>query len=64
MLGNGVLGLGIGLLFASSAIALVDISSVHHRAKAISSMELSVYVGTATGSFIAGRIAESRGFDD
>lgn len=27
-------------------------------------MELSVYIGTATGSFIAGRIAETRGFDD
>lgn len=62
MIGNGVLGLGIGLLFASSAVALVEISSVHHRAKAISFMELSVYVGTATGSFIAGRIAEDSGF--
>ena len=64
MIGNGVLGLGIGLLFASSVIALVDISSVHHRAKAVSSMELSVYMGTAFGAFIAGRIAESRGFDE
>ncbi|OLS24097.1 MAG: putative MFS-type transporter YcaD, partial [Candidatus Heimdallarchaeota archaeon LC_2] len=64
MIGNAILGLGIGLLFASSAIALVEISSVHHRAKAISFMELSVYVGTATGSIIAGRIAHDSGFDN
>ncbi|MHA2029235.1 MAG: MFS transporter [Candidatus Kariarchaeaceae archaeon] len=64
MFGNGFLGLGIGLLFASSAISLVNISSVHHRAKAISSMELAVYIGTAGGSFLAGRIAHERGFDN
>ncbi len=59
-LGNGFVGLGIGILFASSAISLTDIFPSANRAKAISLMELSVYIGTTLGAFTAGLLGVSR----
>ncbi|MHA2169091.1 MAG: MFS transporter [Candidatus Kariarchaeaceae archaeon] len=56
-LGNSIVGIGIGLLFASSAIALTDISTPIHRGKGISLMELSVYLGASIGAILAGNVA-------
>lgn len=53
-IGNSLVGLGIGTLFASSAISLTDIVRPADRAKAISLMELSVYLGAALGALLAG----------
>ncbi len=57
--GNGLVGLGVGIIFASSTIALTDISTNQHRAKAVSSMELSVYLGTTFGSLNTGFVSET-----
>ena len=53
-IGNAFLGLGIGMIFAASTVALTDISTPMHRAKAISMMELSVYGGNTLGALYAG----------
>ncbi len=52
VLGNALLGAGAGFVYAGSTIALTDYSGVANRSKAVSVMELSVYLGTAFGSFI------------
>lgn len=52
IIGNGLLGAGAGLVFAGSTIALTDYSGVAKRSQAVSLMELSVYIGTAIGSFL------------
>ncbi|MHA2249804.1 MAG: MFS transporter [Candidatus Kariarchaeaceae archaeon] len=62
-IGNSIVGMGIGLLFASSAIALADIATPMHRAKGLSLMELSVYAGTSIGAIIAGNVAETWDFE-
>ncbi|RMG35127.1 MAG: MFS transporter [Methanobacteriota archaeon] len=52
VLGNGLLGAGAGFVYAGSTVALTDYSGIGNRSKAVSLMELSVYLGTAFGSFI------------
>jgi MFS family permease len=53
-IGNAFIGLGIGMIFAASTVALTDISTPMHRAKAIGMMELSVYGGNTLGALYAG----------
>ena len=56
LFGNSVSGLGIGVLFAASTISLTDLATPAHRAKGISLMELSVYIGTTIGALFSGVI--------
>lgn len=57
--GNALVGLGIGIFFASSAVSLTDIFPASKRGMAISLMELSVYAGSAFGAFLAGLVGIS-----
>ncbi len=52
VIGNTLLGGGAGMVFSSAMISLTDYSGVAKRSQAVSLMEMSVYTGTAIGSFL------------
>lgn len=56
-LGNSILGIGEGFLYAGAMTYLSNISSIDKRAQIMGVMELSVYGGYSFGALIAGLIA-------
>jgi len=56
-LGNSILGIGEGFLYAGAMTYLSNLSSIDKRAQIMGVMELSVYGGYSFGALIAGLIA-------
>ncbi|MFW9905193.1 MAG: MFS transporter [Candidatus Thorarchaeota archaeon] len=56
-IGNSILGIGEGLLYAGAMIYLSDVSPAAHRAQWMGTMELAVYGGYSFGAFLAGVIS-------
>ncbi|MFX1515848.1 MAG: MFS transporter [Promethearchaeota archaeon] len=55
-LGNSILGIGEGLLYAGAMIYLSDVSTAARRAQWMGIMELAVYGGYSFGAVLAGAI--------
>ena len=56
-LGNSILGIGEGFLYAGAMTYLTNVCSIDKRAQIMGVMELSVYGGYSFGALIAGLIA-------
>jgi len=56
-LGNSILGVGEGFLYAGAMTYLTNVCSIDKRAQIMGVMELSVYGGYSFGALIAGLIA-------